>query len=232
MKAFHTSNRAPRNCWRVRLMWNNPVLRVMEYEALPRVFTMACGLFDDMPCLQPFPKPVLTYVSVCQARTLTHTNHEPSMRTESVGDQGKQALAADKSPESGDDFTEVSTSRAINAYAVNPRNERALHISVARSGHLRKVVPALGGFVCSQCLLALVAHTRGYRQICDDTLALASAPGFGVSAGTHGLTDALMSTDAARRDDACPDAAGRLSLLDASKPTLVPDSKSHVCVPD
>ena len=111
MKAFHTSNRAPRNCWRVRLMWNNPVLRVMEYEALPRVFTMACGLFDDMPCLQPFPKPVLTYVSVCQARTLTHTNHEPSMRTESVGDQGKQALAADKSPESGDDFTEVSRSR-------------------------------------------------------------------------------------------------------------------------
>ena len=70
MKAFHTSNRAPRNCWRVRLMWNNPVLRVMEYEALPRVFTMACGLLDDTPCLQPFPKPVLTYVSVCQARTV------------------------------------------------------------------------------------------------------------------------------------------------------------------
>jgi hypothetical protein len=34
-----------------------------------------------------------------------------------------------------------------------------------------------------------------------------------------------MSTNAARRDDACPDAAGRLSLLDASKPSLVPDSK-------
>jgi len=28
-----------------------------------------------------------------------------------VGAQGKQALAADKSPESGDDFTEVSRSR-------------------------------------------------------------------------------------------------------------------------
>jgi len=212
MKAFHTSNRAPRNCWRVRLMWNNPVLRVMEYEALPRVFTMACGLFDDMPCLQPFPKPVLTYVSVCQARTLTHANHEPSMRTE------RRAL----------ECPVVRHAPHEDFFAVNPRHERALHSSAARSGHLRKVVPALGGFVCSQCLLALVAHTRGYRQICDDTLALASAPGFGVSAGTHGLTDALMSTDAARRDDACPDAAGRLSLLDASKPSLVPDSKSHV----
>ena len=65
MKAFHTSNR-----WRVRLLWNNPVLRVMQYGALPRVFTMACGLLDDTPCVQPFPKPVLTYVSVCQARTV------------------------------------------------------------------------------------------------------------------------------------------------------------------
>ena len=42
-------------------------------------------------------------------------------------------------------------------------------------------------------------------------------PDFVVSAGTHGLTDALVSTNTARRDDACPDAAGLLSLLDASK---------------
>jgi len=56
--------------------------------------------------------------------------------------------------------------------------------------------------------------------------ATAYAPGFGVSAGTHGLTDALMCTDAARRDDACPDAAGRLSLL--NKPTLV-EIQSRTC---
>jgi len=107
MKAFHTSNRAPRNCWRVRLMWNNPVLRV------PR--------------------------------------------------------------ERG-------------------RLYRGVHISWSS-------LPIRG--------------------------ATAYAPGFGVSAGTHGLTDALMCTDAARRDDACPDAAGRLSLLD--KPTLVP-IQSRTCV--
>ena len=47
--------------------------------------------------------------------------------------------------------------------------------------------------------------------------ATAYAPGFGVSAGTHGLADALVCTDAAWRDDACLDAAGRLSLL--QKPT-------------
>jgi len=145
MKAFHTSNRAPRNCWRVRLMWNNPVLRVMEYEALPRVFTMACGLLDDTPCLQPFPKPVLTYVSVCQARTVCR---------------------------------QIPRERA--------RLYRGVHICWSSS------------------------PIRG---------ATAYAPGFGVSAGTHGLTDALMCTDAARRDDACPDAAVRLSLL--NKPTLV-----------
>jgi len=153
MKAFHTSNRAPRNCWRVRLMWNNPVLRVMEYEALPRVFTMACGLLDDTPCLQPFPKPVLTYVSVCQARTVCR---------------------------------QIPRERA--------RLYRGVHICWSSS------------------------PIRG---------ATAYAPGFGVSAGTHGLTDALMCTDAARRDDACPDAAGRLSLL--NKPTLV-YIQSRTCV--
>ena len=121
MKAFHTSNRAPRNCWRVRLMWNVPVLRVMEYDAPPRVCTMACGLFDDVPCLQPFPKPVLTYVSVCQARTLTHANHEPSMRTE------RRALECPL----------VRHAQHEDFFAVNPRHERALHISAARSGHLR-----------------------------------------------------------------------------------------------
>jgi len=97
MKAFHTSNRAPRNCWRVRLMWNNPVLRV------PR--------------------------------------------------------------ERG-------------------RLYRGVHISWSS-------LPIRG--------------------------ATAYAPGFGVSAGTHGLADALVCTDAAWRDDACLDAAGRLSLL--QKPT-------------
>ena len=56
--------------------------------------------------------------------------------------------------------------------------------------------------------------------------ATAYAPGFGVSADTHGLTDALMCTDATRRDDACPDAAGRLSLL--NKPTLV-EIQSRTC---
>jgi len=171
--------------------------RSLEYASC---FTMACGLLDDMPCLQPFPKAVLTYVSVCQARTLTHANHEPSMRTE------RRALQC------------PVVRHAPHEYF--PRHERALHSSAARSGHLRKVVPTLGGFVCSQCLLGLGAHTRGHRRISDDTLALASAPGFGVSADTHGLTDALVSTDAARRDDACPDAAGLLSLLDASKPSL------------
>jgi len=105
-----------------------------------------------------------------------------------------------------------SDTRRTSIDGVNSRHERALHSSAARSGHLRKVVPTLGGFVCSQCLLGLGALTRGHRRLSDDTLALASAPGFGVSADTHGLTDALVSTDAARRDDACPDAARLLSL--------------------
>jgi len=104
----------------------------------------------------------------------------------------------------------------MSAYArhAHLRTPITSHQCVPRdgSGHLRKVVPTLGGFVCSQCLLGLGAHTRGHRRISDDTLALASAPGFGVSADTHGLTDALVSTDAARRDDACPDAARLLSL--------------------
>ena len=45
----------------VRLLWNNPCC------------LLACSLLDDTlctPCEQPFPKPVLTYVSICQARTV------------------------------------------------------------------------------------------------------------------------------------------------------------------
>ena len=45
----------------VRLLWNNPCC------------LRACSLLDDTlctPCEQPFPKPVLTYVSICQARTV------------------------------------------------------------------------------------------------------------------------------------------------------------------
>jgi len=96
-----------------------------------------------------------------------------------------------------------SDTRCTSIDGVNARHERALHSSAARSGHQ---------CLLGQCLLGLGVHTRSHRLISDDTLALASAPGFWVSADTHGLTDALVSTDAARRDDACPDAARLLSL--------------------
>ena len=43
MKAFHTSNHAFRNCWPMRLMWNVPVLPVMEYvcQRMPGTHTDA-----------------------------------------------------------------------------------------------------------------------------------------------------------------------------------------------
>ena len=77
--------------------------------------------------------------------------------------------------------------------------------------------PLSGDLSAANVCLALAPTRAATDELLTLPWPLLPRPGFVVSAGTHGLTDALVSTDAARRDDACPDAAGLLSLLDASK---------------
>ena len=151
MKAFHTSNRALRNCWRMRLMWNVPVLPAMEYDALPHVCIV---LYDGVRLVE-------TCVDVCQRMPGTHTYARESRAINAYRETGSPMACP------------ASDTRRTSIDGVNPRHERARHSDLDTSV---KSSPLSGDLSAANACLALAADTRGHRRTAHTTLVL--APGF------------------------------------------------------
>jgi len=91
MKAFHTSNRALRNCWRMRLMWNVPVLPVMEYvcQRMPHTYARQ----SRMPRRPTHAARVLTVSMLAMSVRCTAVRHDLDTNVSLANHPGQRTTA-------------------------------------------------------------------------------------------------------------------------------------------